>query len=380
MGHVERDWGQIKIYPILAFGELPAAGNRIAENGGVCQRRAMKIAIGIMAYNEERNIGVTISSLSDQTLFELPGHDVSVHVVPNGCRDATAARAREALVAFSARHPRATVAVNEVEQAGKANAWNHFVHGFSAPGSEALLLLDADIQFGERECLARVVAALIENPQAVVAVDLPLKDITTKKNLNLREQMSVSASQIQVAGAPKIAGSLYLARAEALRRFWMPLGLIVEDGFVKAMLLTDSFRQPENLSAIVRAAGATHYFEAVTGFAAWFKHERRLVNGTAVNILLFSLMREMVAQGKNPGEEIRARNEANPSWVADLAKSYRGPLPGAGNFVLEPLKKLGLVPLAKRIPALPIALLRAGLNVAVCIVCQGDVKAGRLRW
>ena len=178
----------------------------------------------------------------------------------------------------------------------------------------------------------------------------------------------------------KIAGSLYLARAAALRGFWMPLGLIVEDGFVKAMLLTDSFRLPENTGAIVRAAGATHYFEAVTGFQAWFKHERRLVNGTAVNILLFGHIRELVAQGKNPGEVIRANNEANPAWVADLAKSYRGPLPGAADFVCEPLKKLGGLPLAKRVFALPVALLRAALNIAVCVVCQGDVRAGRLRW
>lgn len=340
----------------------------------------MKIAIGIMAYNEERNIGAMISSLSEQTLFEMQGHDVSVHAVPNGCKDATAARAREALVAFAAKHPCARAEVNEVAQSGKANAWNHFVHGFSAPDAEALLLLDADIQFGERECLARVVEALAANPQAVVAVDLPLKDITAKKDPTLREQMSVSASRLQIAGNPKIAGSLYLARSVALRSFWMPLGLIVEDGFVKAMLLTDSFRQPEKTDAIVRATGATHYFEAVTGFQAWFKHERRLVNGTAVNILLFSHIRDLVEQGKDPGEVIRANNESNPVWVADLARSYRGPLPGAAEFVSEPLKKLGRLPLGKRIASLPITLLRAALNVAVCAACQGDVKAGRLRW
>jgi len=340
----------------------------------------MKIAIGIMAYNEERNIGLTISSLSDQTLFESGPHEVSVHVVPNGCRDATADRAREALGPFAKRHPGAVLQVNEVEQAGKANAWNRFVHGFSAPDAEALLLLDADIQFGERECLERVAETLASNPQAAVAVDLPLKDITVKKDPTLREQMSISASRLQIAGAPKIAGSLYLARAAALRSFWMPLGLIVEDGFVKAMLLTDSFRQPENTAAIVRAPGATHYFEAVTGFRAWFKHERRLVNGTAVNILLFAHIRELVSHGKNPGEVIRSNNEANPSWVADLAKSYRGPLPGAADFVSEPLKKLGGLPFAKRVLALPVALLRAALNVAVCAVCQTDVRAGRLRW
>ncbi len=109
----------------------------------------MKIALGIMAYNEERNI--TISSLAEPVAVrDSPGHDVSVHVRPNGCRDATAERARDALGAFAKRHPGADLQVNEVAQAGKVNAWNHFVHGFSPPDAEALLLLDADIRFGER--------------------------------------------------------------------------------------------------------------------------------------------------------------------------------------------------------------------------------------
>lgn len=340
----------------------------------------MRIAIGIMAYNEERNIAKTIESLSNQTLFESSAHEVSVHVLPNGCRDATADRAREALVPFGKRHPRAALEVNEVAEAGKANAWNRFVHGFSPHDAEALLLLDADIEFGQRECLLRVVEKLEAHPEAVVAVDLPLKDITAKQNLSLRERMSVSASELQVAGPPKIAGSLYLGRTPALRAFWMPLGLIVEDGFVKAMLLTDCFRKPENPAGIVRAADATHYFEAVTGFAAWFKHERRLVNGTAVNILLFSYIRNLVLQGKEAGSVIRANNESNPSWVADMAKAYSGPLPGAREFLTRPLEKLGGLPPARFLRALPVALLRSALNIAVCIVCQSDVRAGRLRW
>lgn len=341
---------------------------------------SMKIAIGIMAYNEERNIAATLASLSEQTIFSQPGFELAVHVVPNGCRDATAERAREALAPFAARHPSVRLAVNELAAAGKANAWNNFVHEFSAPDADALLLLDADIVFGEPECLERVAATLAAHPEAVVAVDLPLKDITAKTERSFRENLSVSASELQVAGAPKIAGSLYLARAEALRRFWMPLGLIVEDGFVKAMLLTDSFRRPEDPAGIVRAEGATHYFEAVTGLRAWFKHERRLVNGTAVNILLFAFIRNLVTEGRDPGAVIRARNAENSHWVSDLARAYRGPLPGARELILEPLHKLSRMPFPRSLFALPVACLRGVLNLAVCAVCQQDVRAGRLRW
>ena len=260
----------------------------------------MKIAMGILAYNEERTIGSTISSLAEQSVFENPNHTISIHVVPNGCRDATALLAREALESLKKRHPSVQVEVNELTEGGKANAWNHFVHEFSPADAEGLLLLDADIHFGEPECLERVVKTLMESPAAVVAVDLPLKDIALKKKPSVRERLSVNASHLQVTGTPKIAGSLYFVRADALRSFWMPLGLLVEDGFVKAMLLTDSFRHPEIAEGIVRAPEATHYFKAVTGLKDWFSHERRLLNGTALNILLFSYIQQLIRDGEDP--------------------------------------------------------------------------------
>jgi len=333
-----------------------------------------------MAYNEERNIAGMLASLSRQTVLDAPGHSITVHVLPNGCRDATAACAREALDALVRDHPAVSVEVNEIVEAGKANAWNRFVHDFSAREADALLFLDGDIVFGEAECIERVVRALEEHPEAVVAVDLPLKDIATKSSLSVRERMSLSASRVQTAGPPKIAGSLYLARAAAVRAFWLPLGLIVEDGFVKAMLLTNCFREPENPAGIVRAQNATHFFEAVTGFRAWFKHERRLVNGTAINILLFDLLHGLVQQGTDAGEYVRDRNRADRAWVSELARSYRGSLPGGREFLTQPLAQLARLPKGAALQTFPISLLRVILNVGVCLVCQSDVRAGRLRW
>lgn len=340
----------------------------------------MKIAIGMMACNEEGKIRSTISSLAEQSVFENPAHTISIHVVPNGCGDATSIHASEALHALKKKHPSVRVEVRELTEGGKANAWNHFVHVFSPADAEALLLLDADIHFGAHECLDLLVKTLVESPTALVAVDRPLKDIATKKNPSLCERLSVRASELQVAGSPKIAGSLYLARAEALRRFWMPLGLLVEDGFVKAMLLTDSFRHPEKKEGLVRAHGATHYFKAVTGLRDWFGHERRLLNGTALNILLFEYIQKRVREGRDPKLVLRANNERDPLWVVGLAKAHRGTLPGGLEFVNEPLRKWNRMPIQKKIAFFPVALLRSGLNVAVFLACQSDFKLGRLDW
>ncbi len=340
----------------------------------------MKISVGIFAYNEERNISATLKSLSEQTVFGDPKHALTIHVLPNGCRDRTAEVAGEALSVFKSLPVPPAACVNEIATPGKANAWNVFVHELSEPDADALLFLDADIAFGQPECLARVVAALENSPAALAAVDLPLKDIAAKKSPGVIEKLSLAASKIQTSGAPKIAGSLYLARAGAVRKAMLPTGIIVEDGFVKAMLLTEGFTRDEITNGIVRAADATHYFEALTGLSSWFKHERRLLLGTAVNILLFGHLRDAVARGESAAELVRANNAANPKWAAELAAAYRGPLPGAVEFMSAPFRQIRSMPLLKRLVLLPVAALRAILNTAVATSAQRMIRAGELRW
>ena len=343
----------------------------------------MNLSIGILAYNEERNIATTIGAIADQDLFTVAGHDIEVVCVPNGCRDRTAAVAEEALAALRRRHPRAAARVEVVDRPGKANAWNRYVHGFARPETEAFILLDADIVFGQPGCLRRVVEELAAHPEAVVAVDVPLKDIAAKAELSAREKLSLAASEAQRAGTPKLAGSLYVARAAALRAIVMPLGLLVEDGFLKAMLLTRNFTAPEDVRLIVRADDATHYFEAVTDFVRWFKHEKRLMTGTAVNIVLFEYLREEVRTGRAASDAIRRRNAEDAEWVATLARerlARGGGIPGAAETIRLPLAQLGRMPKGRALRSLPGALLRSALNLAVARACARDLRTGRLAW
>ena len=343
----------------------------------------MKISIGLLAYNEEHNIGATIAALANQDIFQQGGHDIEIVCVPNGCRDATAARAEEAFVRLHDRHPRATTRVATVAEPGKANAWNRYVHEFSRADADVFILLDSDIQFGQDACLRRVVEELCAHPAAVVSVDVPLKDIAARGNLSAREKLSLAASEAQRAGTPKLAGSLYAARAAALRSIVMPLGLLVEDGFLKAMLLTRNFTQAEDAGLIVRADDASHYFEAVTDFARWFKHEKRLMTGTAVNILLFEFLREQVAAGKSASDVIRQMNAIDPGWVATRAREQlakRSEVPGAAETTWLPLRQLKKLPPLRALACLPGALIRAALNFRVAQACARDLRAGQLSW
>lgn len=287
----------------------------------------MLISIGILAWNEADVIEATLASLFEQTALQASAGNViaaawEVVVVPNGCSDDTAGcanRALERLVAGTGRNDIAW-AVHELSEAGKSNAWNCFVHDLSSPQAELIIMLDADIAFGEAETIANSVAALLADPHAVVAVDQPLKDAVRKPRKTLLERISIATSQASSGGPPAIAGSFYCARASALRQIWMPKGLPGEDGFLRAMIATDCFRKPADDRRIIRAPQASHYFETLTSPRAMFRHEVRLIIGTVLNCYLTWDMLHFATDPEGPGAGVLIRNRMarDPNWYPTL--------------------------------------------------------------
>ncbi|KAF0162133.1 MAG: family 2 glycosyl transferase [Rhodocyclaceae bacterium] len=275
----------------------------------------MLISIGIMAWNEAGVIETTLTSLFGQSALRGPGGDLAdatweVIVVPNGCSDDTAACARRALERLVAATGRKDISwtVHELVEAGKSNAWNHYVHELASPDAEMMVMIDADIEFGEAETLSNSVAALRADPHALVAVDLPLKDAVRKPRKTLLERFSLAASKASAGGTPAIAGSFYCARAATLRQIWMPKGLSIEDGFLRAMIVTDCFRAPIDERRIIRAPNASHYFETLTSLRAIFRHEVRLVIGNALNCYLTWDLLHFATDPEGPGAGVLIRN------------------------------------------------------------------------
>ncbi|MGH7106292.1 MAG: hypothetical protein ACREFT_07260, partial [Acetobacteraceae bacterium] len=115
-------------------------------------------------------------------------------------------------------------------------------------------------------------------------------------------------------------GQFFAARAEALRRIWMPKGLSVEDGFLGAMLVTNCFREAEDRARIIRAPAASHYYETLSSIGAIFRHELRLVIGTALNCYLLWDFLHFATDptGDGAGELIRRHLERDPAWYEKL--------------------------------------------------------------
>lgn len=285
----------------------------------------MKISIGILAYNEADTIAPTLRSLFSQSLLTDPSHpwQVEVVVVPNGCRDATAAVSEGLLAQLTASlgHGRVTARVCEVTRPGKSNAWNLFVHEFSDPAAQYLLLMDADILFIEPETLENVIGTLETTPDAWVSTDRPVKDVFFKAQKTWSDRLSMAASRVSGGNASWICGQLYGGRAEVLRQIWMPLDIRVEDGFLWMMIVTDGLRSPTDLRRVRRAEQASHQFEAYTGLEGLFKHERWQIVGNTINSLIYEEIQRAVGQDQPAGAYVAQRNRDNPRWVAELTQA-----------------------------------------------------------
>lgn len=300
----------------------------------------MKLSIGILAHNESDLIAASLQSLGQQSLLTSldEKHSVEIIIVANGCSDNTADVARNTLKQIEITHPTSlSWRVCEVKEAGKSNAWNLFVHRFSAPDADFFYLMDADIKLHNYQTLEKMLKALVENPEYWIALDRPIKDIELKENKSWIDKLSVAVSKSSNAGQLYICGQLYCGRAEALRNIWMPAGLPVEDGFLTQMIISENFtlENPTFTKRIVRVSEASHIFEAYTNPLELINHEVRVVVGIVVNIFLTYYLQEKLCEAVyhkgtmsfrgspelTAGMLIKKMNRENPFWLNDFVRN-----------------------------------------------------------
>ncbi|NEZ54414.1 glycosyltransferase family A protein [Adonisia turfae] len=288
----------------------------------------LNISIGILAYNEANLINETLQSLSNQSIFkdsELDW-DIEVIVVPNGCTDNTqevAQTALEKLILSETIKKQFSWKICELSLAGKARAWNAYVHEFSNSVANYLILMDADIKFIEETALRNLILALETNFDAHISTDKPVKDVLLKSNRNLIEHLSALASGVSGAADDEvwICGQLYCARAPMLRRITIPLGVEMDDGYLWEMIVTDMLTTSRNFKRVVRAKDASHIFQAYTDLKKLLSHEKWLIISDTVNSFVFDYLKSSNFIGEELSLKIQRNNEFNPDWVEDLVQA-----------------------------------------------------------
>ena len=270
----------------------------------------MKVDLGVFAHNEAAGIAAVVRALRAQAV---PGLDLRILVLANGCRDATAARAAEA-----------GAEVADLAEGGKSRTWNRFVHDLSRPDAAVLIFADADIELPEPDALARLVAGLRANPALHVMNSRPVKDIVAHpQGLGWQDRLIAMAGGTLDDWQKAICGQLYAMPAARARAHWLPIGLPVEDGFLRAMVLTDALTVPEDLARI-DGADVWHIYESERTIPALIRHQVRIVIGSAINMAVFETIRAVAA----PDRAVALRQAAQQEgWLADVIRARLPRLP-----------------------------------------------------
>ena len=270
----------------------------------------MKVDLGVFAHNEAAGIAAVVRALWAQAV---PGLDLRILVLANGCRDATAALAAEA-----------GAEVADLPEGGKSRTWNRFVHDLSRPDAAVLIFADADIELPEPDALARLVAELRANPALHVMNSRPVKDIVAHpQGLGWQDRLIAMAGGTLDDWQKAICGQLYAMPAARARAHWLPIGLPVEDGFLRAMVLTDALTVPEDMARI-DGADVWHIYESERTIPALIRHQVRIVIGSAINMAVFETIRAVAA----PDRAVALRQAAQQEgWLADVIRARLPRLP-----------------------------------------------------
>lgn len=317
----------------------------------------MKITIAILAWNEEKTIAKTLASLMDQSLFT-QSHAIDLLVIPNGSTDATAEYAKRYLSQVQmAPHVRWRIA--PVATPGKANAWNILVHELSDPCTDIYLFMDADIEINEPDALQKMLWTLNDQPQVIAVSDLPQKHVQYKKHKNPLDLALEGMAKFTHKAKAQLCGQLYGLRGPFARTIWLPMGLIVEDGFLKEFIVTNGYRQSADAGKIARAENASHVFKAYTRLSEIFRHQQRQAIGQAMNFTLKTWLMEQLSLHPDlgAGEIVRQQNALDPNWLMKCVQSHTrrwwSLYPGA---LTHRFKRLLNVPIWRRLALFPLAL------------------------
>jgi glycosyltransferase involved in cell wall biosynthesis len=263
----------------------------------------LRVDIGVFAHDEASGIAAMVHRLSSQ---DLTGLDARILILANGCTDATVPVAQAAAKGTS-------IEVFDLPEAGKSRTWNSFVHNLSRPDSDVLIFADADIAFPATDTLARLVNALSLRPHLWAMNSQPVKDIVANPvDLGFLDRLISSASGGLDDWKSAICGQLYAMPAASARRFSMPIGLPVEDGFLRAMILTDAMTEDEDLSRIDGQDGIFHIYESERSVMALLRHQVRIVIGSAINGAVFASLRQALPQDRHA---ILHKSATDSDWL-----------------------------------------------------------------
>lgn len=275
----------------------------------------VRVDIGVFAHNEARCIANTLGGLLRQ---DYSGLDARILILANGCTDNTAQLAREFAQSNEISRDGVRIEVIELTLGGKSRTWNTYVHQLSRPEAEVLIFTDADIEIPESDSMLRLVEGLAKNPRLHAFNSHPIKDIVFRpENLSLMDKLIAMSSETLNDWKTAICGSLYAMPAARARTLHLPIGLAVEDGFLRAMILTDAMTAEEDFARI-DGGDVYHIFASERSIPALIRHQTRIVIGSAINTAAFEALHRMPSGQRREALKQTASQER---WLTEMIRS-----------------------------------------------------------
>jgi len=380
------------------YGVLTGWPHGAAAGHHICRQPASRVtipkndfpitlSIGIMAWNEEDSIGPMLASLLGQSVFGLlaeQGGGCEIVCLANGCTDRTVAIAQKAFDGMeSGYHVRGLrTRVADIPEPGRNNAWNRFVHEFSARETQYVCVMDADIIFDRPDTLELVLGELERNPHLCGASDCPIKSIAGKAHPSLRERLSLSASDMTGTIEGKLNGMLYCLRSGVARNFYQPRDLgATDDGFFKAAICTDFFCAPSDPSRVVSVRGATHLYEPYLSLRDVLNNQKRqMIGQTTVHVLIGHLKTLPERDRANLGATLRQLEARDPEWLRRLIDAHVAPprrfwllFPG---ILVFRWKRLGRLRGIRRLTHFPAAAVGSAITLVACWQASRFLRRG----
>lgn len=307
-------------------------------------QRPVTLSIGIMACDGEHSIKPMLESLLRQSAFECLGarhRPCEVLVVARACTDHTAIVARQTLARMERErvwNDAVVARVIELAEPGRNNAWNRFVHEFSAVEARYLVSLDAEVMLHHRDAIFSLVTALQRRAHVNGASGRRYEDVLFKERRTFWERLALAAAPVRSTGGARLNGEFFCLRAPVARRLYLPPGL--EEGadtFVTQMVGTHFLSARFDPTRIAMPPDAAHICAAHTAPGEVVDNEeRRLIGQTAAHVLLRYLQSRSRRERAGLVEMLRGHEACNREWLTHLVaahvrrRRFFGPLfPGA---------------------------------------------------
>lgn len=278
----------------------------------------LRVDIGLFARDEAGGIADMIAYLAAQDVFAIDHLDVVAHVLCNGCVDDTVSRAL--FVAPEGWR------VHDLAEGGKSRTWNRFVHELSRRDADVLVFCDTGVRWPDGGCLQRLVGEMAVRAGVHVLNSQPVKDIAVTGPRGVVERLIAASAGGLDDWQRAICGQLYAMPGAAARRYLLPIGLPVEDGFLHAMVVTDRFTGPDDDTLIDGVAGLWHIYPSERSIGGLIRHQTRLVVGSAINAAVF---RHLKAEGFERLARELSRAAADEAWLPGVLRLRLPRLPYA---------------------------------------------------